>query len=93
MATTYAGIEVAEALFKELIARGLYSYINRSAKFWGMLEDGEAMETNSRGVRIVAEVEPNPSNMSFPEGGRYAPFSFPRDINMRVSDKLPKWGR
>lgn len=84
MATQYAGIEVAEALFKELIARGLYSYINRSAKFWGMLEDGEAMETNSRGVRIVAEVEPNPSNMSFPEGGRYAPFSFPRDINMRV---------
>jgi hypothetical protein len=49
-----------------------------------MIEDGEAMETNSRGVRVVSEVEPNPSNRAFGEGGRYAPFSFPRDINMRV---------
>lgn len=84
MADTYAGIEVAEVLFKEIIAKGLNSFINRSAKFYGMLDNGEAMETNSRGVRIVAEVEPNPSNRSFVEGGRYAPFSYPKDINMRV---------
>lgn len=84
MATDYAGIEVAEALFKELIARGLYTYVNRSAKFYGRIEEGEGMETNSRGVRIIAEVEANPSNRGFPEGGRYAAFSFPRDINMRV---------
>lgn len=84
MADQFAGLEVAEALFKELIAKGLYSYINRSAKFYGMIEDGEGMETNSRGVRIVAEVEANPSNRSFVEGGKYAAFSFPRDVNMRV---------
>lgn len=84
MADQYAGIEVAEALFKELIAKGLHSYVNRAAKFWGRVDAGEAMETNSRGVRIVAEVEANPSNQSFAEGGKYAPFSFPRDINMRV---------
>lgn len=84
MAEQYAGLEVAEALFKEIIAKGLYSYVNRAAKFWGMIEDGEAMETNSRGVRILAEVEANPSNRSFVEGGKYAPFSWPRDINMRV---------
>jgi hypothetical protein len=84
MAEQYAGLEVAEALFKEIIAKGLYSYVNRAAKFYGRIEEGEAMETNSRGVRIVAEVEANPSNRSFAEGGKYAPFSFPRDINMRV---------
>lgn len=84
MPDQFAGLEVAEALFKELIAKGLYSYINRSAKFYGMIEDGEGMETNSRGVRIVAEVEANPSNRSFVEGGKYAAFSFPRDVNMRV---------
>lgn len=84
MPEQYAGLEVAEALFKEIIAKGLHSYINRSAKFYGRLEQGEGMETNSRGVRIVAEVEANPSNRSFAEGGKYAPFSFPRDINMRV---------
>ena len=84
MADTYGGLEVAEALFKEIVAKGLNSYVNRAARFYGMIEDGEAMETNSRGVRIIAEVEANPSNRSFPEGGRYAAFSFPRDINMRV---------
>lgn len=84
MADQYAGLEVAEALFKEIIAKGLYSYVNRAAKFYGQIEEGEAMETNSRGVRIVAEVEANPSNRSFAEGGKYAAFSYPRDINMRV---------
>lgn len=84
MADEFAGLQYAEALFKEIIASGLHSFINRSAKFYGRLDEGQGMETNSRGVRIVAEVEANPSNRSFVEGGRYANFSYPKDINMRV---------
>jgi hypothetical protein len=85
MSNQYGGVAVAEAMFAEIRAKkDVASYVNRSCKFWKFIGDGEAQTTNSRGAYFIAELEANPSNRAYPEGGQYASFNFPVSKRMRV---------
>jgi hypothetical protein len=85
MSNQIGGIAIAEATFREIQAKGgMQSYVNRSSKFWKRLKKGTPITTNSRGAYFIAELEPNPSNSSYAEGGRYAFANYPVSKRFRV---------
>ena len=94
MSNAYGGLDFLTATMKEIQARGeVASFVNRSCKFLKALGDGDAQETNSRGAWFAAEVEPNPSNRAFGEGGAYAFFNTAQDVRMRVFFRRHSRGR
>src|SRR5688572_17401140 len=58
-------------VIREVLDPRVRDLFNRSAIFWNLVNQGQAKETNPRGVRIVGLARPNVSMLWFAEGGKY----------------------
>lgn len=77
-------IQDIDAILREEIQPNIRAYVMRKARTWARVKEGKAESVNSRGAIFVAEVQPNPSNQGYGEGGRYASFNASKDARMRV---------
>lgn len=58
-------------VIREVLDPRVRDLLNRSAIFWNLINEGQAKQTNPRGVRIVGLANPNVSQLWFSEGGKY----------------------
>lgn len=73
-----------DAILREEINPNIRAFVNRKARTWNKVKEGAAESVNTRGAIKIAEVEPNPSNRGYAEGGRYANFGSSKDIRHRI---------
>jgi hypothetical protein len=74
----------AEVLMLEIVDPDVKKQFEESAKAIKLVPQGKAKFTNSRGVRLVSQVEPNPGMAWFGEGEQYATANTSKKIAMRV---------
>lgn len=77
-------IAEAEVLMLEIVSKRINQVFEEAAILWNLLQKGEAQFTNSRGVRLVTYVEPNPGMTWFSEGAILAAPNTSVQIDMRV---------
>lgn len=77
-------IQEAEVLMLEIVSKRINQVFEEAAILWNMLQKGEAQFTNSRGVRLVTYVEPNPGQTWYQEGAVLAAPNTSVQIDMRV---------
>lgn len=71
-------------VLKEIIDPIVRKPRDESSAFLDALEEGKAQQTSARGVKIIADVQPNPSMKWFNEGEAYSTGSGRRLISMNV---------
>lgn len=74
----------AEVIMLEIVDPDIAKVFEESTILWNMMAKGEAKFTNSRGVRLVTYVQPNPGMSWYSEGGLLPVGSTSRKIDMRV---------
>lgn len=77
-------IQEAEVLMLEIVSKRINQVFEEAAILWNMLQKGESQFTNSRGVRLVTYVEPNPGQTWYSEGAVLAAPNTSVQIDMRV---------
>lgn len=74
----------AEVLMLEIVDPNVKKHFEESAKAIKLIPQGSAKFVNSRGVRLVGQVEPNPGMAWYGEGEQYATANTSKKIAMRV---------
>lgn len=71
-------------VIREVLDPRVRDLFNRGAIFYNLISQGQAKETNPRGVRIVGLANPNVSQLWFAEGGKYPVGGRRRFVSMTV---------
>lgn len=74
----------AEVIMLEIVDPDIAKVFEEETNLWNMIGQGEAKFTNSRGVRLVTHVEPNPSQAWYQEGGILPSGGTSHKVDMRV---------
>jgi len=77
-------VSEAEVLMLEIVDKDIGKVFEESAIFYNLIGEGEAKFTNSRGVRLVTHVQPNPGMGWYSEGGILPIGNTSRKVDMRV---------
>lgn len=72
-------------VIREVLDPRVRDLFNRSAILWNLISQGQAKDTNPRGVRIVGLANPNVSQLWFAEGGKYPVGGRRRFVSMTVT--------
>lgn len=74
----------AEVIMLEIVDSEIAKVFEEEAILWNLIDKGESKYTNSRGVRLVTHVEPNPGMSWYQEGGALPVGGTSRKVDMRV---------
>ena len=74
----------AEVLMLEIVDPDVKKHFEESAQAIKLIPQGKAKFTNTRGVRLVGQVEPNPGMAWYGEGEQYATANTSKKVAMRV---------
>lgn len=77
-------VQEAEVLMLEIVDRDIGKVFEESAIAYNLISEGEAKFTNSRGVRLVTHVEPNPGMGWYSEGAILPIGNTSRKVEMKV---------